>query len=232
MEKNEIWARKIISRFDPSFKPRWEIFDQIIGKLQNETHACLDLGCGSNQVLENHFHFRKKIELDILKPESHKKRDNPFIQADLYNLPFKQNSYDLILMRFVVEHIENPDMAFSEIARILKKDGRILILTTNIFSPFIFISKLFPYRIRKLIILLLYNIKEEDVFPTYHKLNNILAFKRLAPIFYIEDWHYIQDANWSKKLLFFIFFSWHLITKCFHLYYLRTNILLTLKKQS
>jgi SAM-dependent methyltransferase len=230
MQKNEIWARNIIKRFDPTYKPRWEIFDQNIERLQSESFACLDLGCGSNQVLENHLHFRKKIELDILTPLPNKKRDNPFIQSDLYKLPFKQDSFDLILLRFVVEHMENPAKAFSEIARILKNGGQILILTTNIISPFIFISKLFPYRIRKLIMLMLYKVKDDDVFPTFHKLNNIFAFRRLAPFLKIEDWQYLQDANWSRKLIFFLFFSWHLFTKWLHLTYLRTNILVTLKK--
>ena len=63
MQKNEIWARRIIKRFDPAYKPRWEIFDQNIEKLQNKTHDCLDLGSGSNQVLENHLQFRKKIDV-------------------------------------------------------------------------------------------------------------------------------------------------------------------------
>jgi ubiquinone/menaquinone biosynthesis C-methylase UbiE len=230
VQKNEIWARKLIKRFDPAYKPRWEVFDQNIERMQTETHACLDLGCGSNQVLDSHLQFRKKVELDILRPSSNKKRDNPFIQADLYKLPFKQNSFDLILLRFVVEHMENPDKALSEIARILKNNGQILILTTNIISPFIFISKLFPYRIRKLIMLILYKVKDEDVFPTFHKLNSIFAFRKLTPVLSIEDWQYLQDANWSRKFIFFLFFSWHLFTKHFHLTYLRTNILVTLKK--
>ena len=45
------------------------------------------------------------------------------VKADICALPFKDNSYDLILCNHVLEHIPNDSLAMSELFRVLKKDG-------------------------------------------------------------------------------------------------------------
>lgn len=45
------------------------------------------------------------------------------IKSDICNLPFKNNSYDLILCNHVLEHIPDHNKAISELYRILKKGG-------------------------------------------------------------------------------------------------------------
>ena len=46
-------------------------------------------------------------------------------------LPFKDNTFDIITLWNVVEHINNFDFYFREISRILKKGGKIYILAPN-----------------------------------------------------------------------------------------------------
>tara|TARA_B100000767_G_scaffold275765_1_gene315248 strand:- start:3549 stop:4304 length:756 start_codon:yes stop_codon:yes gene_type:complete len=45
------------------------------------------------------------------------------VKADLCDLPFKSNTYDLILCNHVLEHIPNDEKAIKEIYRILKPGG-------------------------------------------------------------------------------------------------------------
>ena len=45
------------------------------------------------------------------------------LKADITNLPFKDNSFDVVLCNHVLEHIVNDSLAMSEVFRILKKDG-------------------------------------------------------------------------------------------------------------
>ena len=230
MVDNRQWAKKVINRFDSSYRHRWELFDQYLEKLQNKDHTCLDIGCGESEELDLKYIFKYKTETDILFPSIKKKRLIPFIQSDLYYLPFRDSSFDLILLRFVIEHIAEPFEAFFEFGRILKKGGRILILTTNIYSPFIFLPKLLPYLFRKKLMLLLYKVTSEEIFPTYHYLNSRKAIAQLEPYFKVKDWIYIQDINWTRKGIFIMFFIWHLITKWLNLSFLRTNFLTILKK--
>lgn len=48
------------------------------------------------------------------------------VKADICALPFKDNSYDLILCNHVLEHIPNDFKAMSELYRVLKKGGTLV----------------------------------------------------------------------------------------------------------
>jgi predicted SAM-dependent methyltransferase len=45
------------------------------------------------------------------------------VKADICNLPFKDNSYDVILCNHVLEHIPDDTKAMQELFRVLKKGG-------------------------------------------------------------------------------------------------------------
>ncbi len=45
------------------------------------------------------------------------------VKADICNLPFQDNSYDVILCNHVLEHIPNDTKAMQELYRVLKPDG-------------------------------------------------------------------------------------------------------------
>lgn len=231
MNTNEKWADKIISRWDKSFKYRWTVFNNILADLQDPSHCCLDVGCGENSELVDELKFKLKTGTDLILPNDKKSLPIPFIQADLYNLPFKNNSFNLVILRFVVEHIQHPEKSFAEIQRILNPEGKVLIMTTNICSPLIFIPKLLPYSLRKKIILKLFGAADDDIFPTYHRLNSRNAFLKNMSSFKIQKWKYIQDVNFNRKWLFNLFFIWHLITKWFRLSFLRTNIITLIKNE-
>lgn len=59
-----------------------------------------------------------------------------FSVASAARLPFKDNSFDLILCTEVIEHVNNQNKALSEIFRVLKKGGYLVLTTPNkIFKP-------------------------------------------------------------------------------------------------
>ena len=51
--------------------------------------------------------------------------DSPLadIKANIYNLPFKKNSFDLILCNHVLEHVEDDYKALKELYRVIKNNG-------------------------------------------------------------------------------------------------------------
>ena len=88
----------------------------------------LDVGCGEGVVIDK---VLKEIEnvsmygLDVrLGPLKVAQTLNPYTKfsvASAYFLPFKKNSYDLVLCNEVLEHLQRPAEAFSELVRVTSK---------------------------------------------------------------------------------------------------------------
>jgi SAM-dependent methyltransferase len=70
-------------------------------------------------------------------------RDN-LIQIGQGTLPFKDNSFDLVLSLDYLEHLDNDDLCLKEIRRVLKKNG-LLILAIPQTGKCFFIHKIRPF---------------------------------------------------------------------------------------
>ncbi len=51
--------------------------------------------------------------------------DHVFVRGDVLNLPFKDESFDLVYCEGVLHHTTNPKLGFQELARVCRKGGRI-----------------------------------------------------------------------------------------------------------
>jgi SAM-dependent methyltransferase len=58
-----------------------------------------------------------------------------FVEADLYHLPFPDQSFDLVFSDSVIEHLEHPDRALTELRRVLKSGGSLVISVPNRWRP-------------------------------------------------------------------------------------------------
>jgi predicted SAM-dependent methyltransferase len=65
--------------------------------------------------------FRKQKNLDYTTADLYSPIAD--VKADICNLPFKNNMYDVIFCNHVLEHIENDKKAMSELYRVLKPGG-------------------------------------------------------------------------------------------------------------
>lgn len=54
-----------------------------------------------------------------------------FVAADLTQLPFVDASFDCVTCGYVLEHLPNPRTGLTELSRVLKSGGRMLLLTTE-----------------------------------------------------------------------------------------------------
>jgi len=202
--KNLKWARAYALAFDPDFKFRWEYYDQLLLANLNSKTEWLDIGCGYNNDVKQ---FGDKTSfacgLDIILTDQH---ELPFVQGDIYKLPFKSNSFDFISLRFVVEHIEFPQKAFNEMHRILKPNGRILIMTTNLSSPLIYLPRILPFKLKQFLLEKIFDGHHKDIFPTFHKLNRRSDYQTLTDKFDITQFSYIQDTNIARRWLFKLLF--------------------------
>lgn len=86
----------------------------------NLTEDSMVLDIGSKDGKKAHFIINKGqfILSDICR-----RKISPFVLCDATNLPFKDDSFELITMLHVIEHIKNDKAALREIVRVLKKKG-------------------------------------------------------------------------------------------------------------
>jgi ubiquinone/menaquinone biosynthesis C-methylase UbiE len=59
-----------------------------------------------------------------------------FRQADVFNLPFENGSFDHVFVCFLLEHVSKPEMALLELKRVLKVDGTITVIEGDHGSTF------------------------------------------------------------------------------------------------
>ena len=71
---------------------------------------------------------RESIEKASQKTEKAGISNVTFRQADIYNLPFENESIDHVFVCFVLEHLQNPLGALRELLRVLKKGGSITVI--------------------------------------------------------------------------------------------------------
>jgi ubiquinone/menaquinone biosynthesis C-methylase UbiE len=103
---------------------------KIITGMAQDTGAILDIGCGSSRILGA---LDNVVGLDILmrKLRYARKYDKPLINGSIFNLPFKENSFDCVICSEVIEHIPADESTFAEISRVLKPGGRLILGTPD-----------------------------------------------------------------------------------------------------
>lgn len=66
-------------------------------------------------------------------------------QADIYNLPFKDETFDSVIICFVLEHLHNPGQALNELKRVLKKGGTMVAIEGDHGSTFFYPDSKYAY---------------------------------------------------------------------------------------
>jgi len=93
----------------------------------------LDIGCGPCGSLEWADNVKERIGLDPLVNSYRKLGINNhkmlYVDAGVEHMPFKNNYFDIISSFNSLDHVDNLDLALSEIVRVLKKSGTFLLIT-------------------------------------------------------------------------------------------------------
>jgi len=108
----------------------------VFSLLKSKKGLALDLGCGTgNYTLELYKRgfdvVGADLSLEMLKIAKQKLPNVPFLKADAYNLPFKDSTFDLVMSITMFEFLKEPEKAVSEIYRVLKPNGEVIIGTMN-----------------------------------------------------------------------------------------------------
>lgn len=102
------------------------IFHTLDYCLQKELADCesvLDLGCGPSSPLQHCKNIKRSVGVEVFEPYLEKSRSKKihteYIQKDLMELDFPENSFDSVIMIEVLEHL--PENAGLEIIKKAKK---------------------------------------------------------------------------------------------------------------
>ena len=116
--------------------------DQLICLLENQENIIKAIGL---DLADQMMHIgKKKME------EKHYRHKISFIQADAQKLPFEKNSFECVTMSFGIRNIEDPSTCLQEIFRVLKTNGRCLILEMSI-PENLFWKKIYLFHLRKVL---------------------------------------------------------------------------------
>lgn len=132
---SEVWDRvwrkkKVVS--DYSLK-LYAFLDGISRQLKPHSRV-LEAGCGSGQGLssfKNHYAVGLDLSAEALK--SAKQFCSRTVNASIFEMPFKDNSFDLVYNSGVIEHFPFPEniRAVKEMSRVAKKGGKVIIIVPN-----------------------------------------------------------------------------------------------------
>jgi len=113
-------------------------FEKLIAPATNfGNSSILDLGCGTKPFKDI---YQKLFSKTVAGDYDRRINDETIIILDAHNLPFENNAFDCVILTEVLEHLSEPEKCVSEIARVTK-DGGNLILTV----PFLHQLHEIPY---------------------------------------------------------------------------------------
>ena len=103
----------------------------------------LDVGCGTGKYLRRidaHERYGVDISRQMIEIGKKKAKDIVLKVANAEKLPFKENYFDFVFSLDMLEHTPNPESAISEMHRVLKNGGTMIVTTPN--PKFHFILKI------------------------------------------------------------------------------------------
>jgi ubiquinone/menaquinone biosynthesis C-methylase UbiE len=222
---------------------QYEYEDVLSDRVAEQSHW-LDLGCGHHLLPEWRLVEEQEliaraaqvIGLDYDLPSLIKHRTiKTKVQGSATELPFADSLFEMVTANMVVEHLDNPQVQFREVNRVLKPGGFFIFHTPNEYGHFSMMRKMVPSFAVKKLSKMLDGRDAEDVFEVHYKANNSQAIENLAE----ENGFETQEIRMVSSDAVFavvpplavIELLWIRILKAESLKSLRTNIIAVLKKK-
>jgi SAM-dependent methyltransferase len=175
--------RELVRRFyGPSAVGELERrFLEAIERLVRPGDRVLDAGCGSGRLFIYDLRGRASlmVGVDLTSDVAQNPNVDAPLRASLTALPFDSESFDLIICKHVLEHLEQPESAFRELARVLRPRGRLAMLTPNRFHYVPLLASLLPPSFQRLVARGR-SLTGEEVHPTVYRANTPRGLRRLA----------------------------------------------------
>lgn len=173
----------------PGLEYSQSIYEDVLNEHCESPLKWLDLGCGHHllppwraqreKTLIDRAGLMVGIDYDHLSLTKHKTINNR-VRGDITELPFPDNTFDLITSNMVFEHLDDPEKQLKEVARVLSKGGKLIFHTPNSLGYATCLARMIPGIIKDKVVRILQGRAEEDVFPAYYRINRPSQIRRIA----------------------------------------------------
>src|SRR5207302_7357553 len=86
-------------------------------------------------------------------------------------------SFDLVASAWVFEHVDDPEEVVGELARVLRRGGRLVFLTPNSWNYNVWLIRAVPHRLHDFFTRRLYGREEFDTYRVRYRLNSARRVK-------------------------------------------------------
>ncbi|HKQ75646.1 MAG TPA: class I SAM-dependent methyltransferase [Blastocatellia bacterium] len=173
----------------PTLKYSQYLYEDVLKAHVGPNTVWLDIGCGhqvlpiwrlkEEQRLASQCKLLAGIDYDMQSLKKHRNLHYK-VRGSVSSLPFRDNSFNLVTANMVIEHLDNPEEQFREIARILKPEGVFIFHTPNARGYTTRLARLIPEGLKVRLIYLLDGRKEVDIFETHYRANTRKSIEDLS----------------------------------------------------
>lgn len=200
--------RQRYKRVKPGYRPALEVYKALADDLITPQTRLLDAGCGEANLVDDYV-GRAQLVAGIdryVQPIRETIEIDAVAESDITAIPFAADSFDVVMSSWVLEHLEQPQTVFSEIARVLKPGGSFLFITPNAYNYLIWLRRMVPNRVSTPVVDTIYDRGEDYIFPTRYLANTRRSIDRyLIPLgFTCSRFEYVSDPTYVafNELLF------------------------------
>lgn len=188
--------------FNPVFFTRRGLFNQIQHYSHHISRNVLDFGCGAKPYM-GLFKYEKYTGLDIKRNNSEDGLNKADVFYDGVTIPFPDGGFDSIFSSQVFEHIYNLEQIVSELNRVLKVGGKMLVTV-----PFVFEEHERPFDFKRYSSFGLRTLLEENGFMVLEMKRDTTYFETILQVFlvYLTQNVLPQNRYFRFFLLPFILF--------------------------
>ena len=194
-----------------------DFYSRINCLIKNDS-VVLDYGAGRGAWAEDEIVFRQKTRnlkgkvkkvyaCDVDKAVYLNKNVDKFLAMQDGNVMAPDESMDIIIVDYVLEHIENPSKFFKEIDRLLKPGRWFCARTPHKFNLISLFAMLIKNNHHAFILKFVQpNRKEKDIFPTYYRLNTLKKLNQIFKNYNDKSFIYRSDPSYyfGKKIIFYL----------------------------
>lgn len=170
------------ARYYAGFVDEHARFDALVRRTLRPGDRVLDAGAGHGRAFR--YDYRQTAGLVVGVDVEPEVATNPNLgaacRADLDRLPFDRGAFDLVLAKYVFEHLDRPGEALRELRRVLRPGGAVVFHTPNRFHYVAMAAALTPTAFHRW-----YKTKRRgggrpDAHPTRYRANTRRALVHLA----------------------------------------------------
>lgn len=167
----DLWIREVNGPLNEAIAPH-----------VNSESIILDVGCSRGDpdlpaLREGRFLIGCDVDMAGLRAN---RIADGLVRAPMGSFPLADESVDVIVGKWLLEHLEDPARDFRECRRVLRPGGVLVALTPNALSLFTLASRMTPYRAKQWLKGRMFGIHEEDTFRTWYRANTRRRIEQLV----------------------------------------------------